>query len=70
MLLSQLRVDSYKMAEIFNESNIVNHIKVKRLAWAGHLARMDNDRTLKKIQHQTRWSKKCWKTEIAMRGWC
>jgi hypothetical protein len=39
---------SYELYEIFNESNIVNHIKVKRLAWAGHLLFMNNDRTLKK----------------------
>jgi hypothetical protein len=25
---------------------------------------------LENIQHQTRWSKKCRKTEIAMGGWC
>jgi len=32
---------------------------------------MNNDRALKKnIEHQTRWSKKSWKTEIAMGGWC
>ena len=37
------------MYEIFNEPNIVNYIKVKRLAWAGHLVRMNSDRTLKKI---------------------
>ena len=58
MLLSQL--DSYKMdvtatqESIFgtkqeNGTRIVNYIKVKRLAWAGHLVRMDSDRTLKKI---------------------
>jgi hypothetical protein len=34
--------------EIFNDSNIVNYIKVKRLAWAGHLMRMNDNRTLKK----------------------
>ena len=38
-----------ELYEIFNESNIVNYIKVKRLGWAGHLVRMNNDRTLKKI---------------------
>jgi hypothetical protein len=38
-----------ELYEIFNEPNIVNYIKVKRLAWAGHLVRMNNDRTLKKI---------------------
>jgi len=27
----------------------VNYIKVKRLAWAGHLTRMSNERTIKKI---------------------
>jgi hypothetical protein len=32
---------------------------------------MNNDRTLKKnIQHKTGWSKKSWKTEIAMGRWC
>jgi hypothetical protein len=40
---------NYELYEIFNEPNIVNYIKVKRLAWAGHLVRMNNDRTLKKI---------------------
>jgi hypothetical protein len=28
---------------------VVNYTKVKRLAWAGHLVRMNNDRTLTKI---------------------
>ena len=28
---------------------IVNYIIVKRLAWAGHLMRMNNDRTINKI---------------------
>jgi hypothetical protein len=37
---------NYELYETFNEPNIVNYIKVKRLAWAGHLAHM-NDRTLK-----------------------
>ena len=55
---------NYELYEIFNEPNIVNYFKVKRLAWAGHLVRMNYDRTL--IQHQTRWSKKCWKTEIGI----
>ena len=32
------------------ESNIVNYIRVKRLAWAGHLMHMNNDKTFfKKI---------------------
>jgi hypothetical protein len=40
---------NYELYEIFNKPNIVNYIKVKRLAWAGHLVRMNNGRTLKKI---------------------
>jgi hypothetical protein len=43
------RRHSYELYGIFNEPYIVNHIKVKRLAWAGHLMHMNNDRALKKI---------------------
>jgi hypothetical protein len=38
---------NYKLYEIFNDSNIVNYIKAKRLAWAGHLMCMNDNRTLK-----------------------
>jgi hypothetical protein len=37
-----------RLYEIFNDSNIVNYIKVKTLAWAGHLMRMSDNRTKKK----------------------
>jgi len=40
---------NYKLYEIFNEPNIVNYIKVKRLAWAGNLVCMNVDRIIKKI---------------------
>ena len=40
---------NYELYEKLNEPNIVNYIKVKRMAWAGHLVRMNNDRTIKKI---------------------
>jgi hypothetical protein len=40
---------NYVLHEIFNEPNTVNYVKVKRLAWAGHLVCMNDDRTLKKI---------------------
>ena len=33
----------------FNEPDIGNYIKVKILAWAGHIVYMNNDRTLKEI---------------------
>ena len=39
-----------ELYETFSEPNIVNYIKVKRLAWAGHLMRMNNDGILKKIK--------------------
>ena len=39
---------NYELYETFKEPNIVTYIKVKRLARAGHLVRMNNDRTLKK----------------------
>jgi len=40
---------NYELHEMFNDSDIVVHIKVKRLAWAGHLMRISDERTLKKI---------------------
>jgi hypothetical protein len=39
---------NYELYKIFNESDIVDYIKVKRLTWAGHLMCMNNDRTPKK----------------------
>jgi len=45
---------NYELYEAFNEPNIVNCIKVKRLAWAGHLMSMNNDRTLKKCSTPNR----------------
>jgi hypothetical protein len=39
----------YELNETFNEPNTVTYIKVKRLAWAGHLVCLNNDRTIKKI---------------------
>ena len=38
-----------ELYETFNDSNIVNYIKVKRLAGAGHLMCMNDNRTTKKI---------------------
>jgi hypothetical protein len=40
---------NYELYEIFNDSNIVNYINVKRLAWTGHLICMSNNRTINKI---------------------
>jgi hypothetical protein len=39
---------NYELYEKFKEPNIVNYIKVKTLALAGHLVRMSNARTLTK----------------------
>jgi hypothetical protein len=40
---------SFDLHDTFNEPSIVTSIKVKILAWAGHLVRMNNDRTIKNI---------------------
>jgi hypothetical protein len=39
---------NYELCGTFSEPNIVTYIKVKRLAWAGHLVLMNNNRTLQK----------------------
>jgi hypothetical protein len=52
MKMDMRRKDTTReLDEIFNDSNIVNYVKVKRLAWAGHLVRMNDNRTLKKISN-------------------
>jgi len=43
-----------ELYEALNEPNIVNYIKVNRLAWAGHLMHMNNDRFLKKYSTPNR----------------
>jgi hypothetical protein len=41
---------NFELYETFNDSNIVNYIKVKRLAWlAGHLMCVNDNRTANKI---------------------
>jgi hypothetical protein len=35
---------NYELYEIFNDSNIVNYTKAKRVAWAGHLMCMNYNR--------------------------
>jgi hypothetical protein len=39
---------NYKLYKIFNDLNFVNYIKVKRMAWPGHLMCMNDNRTVKK----------------------
>jgi hypothetical protein len=40
---------NYVLYETFKEPNNATYIKIKRLAWAGHLVHMNSDRTIKKI---------------------
>jgi hypothetical protein len=40
---------SHELYELFNEPDIVRYIKIKRLGWAEHIIRMDNNRTVKKV---------------------
>jgi hypothetical protein len=53
--LSIEKYDNYELYEIFNDSNIVNYIKDKRLAWAGHLMRINDNRTLKRKYFILNW---------------
>jgi len=65
------KIYNYELYEIFNDSNIVNYINVKRLAWAGHLMCTNDNRTMNKIfntkpdrvRRVGRWSKERWKME-------
>jgi hypothetical protein len=39
----------HELYELFNEPDIVKYIKINRLGWAGHVVRMDNNRTVRKV---------------------
>jgi hypothetical protein len=40
---------NHELYKLFNEPDIVKYIKINRLSWAGHVIRMDNNRTVKKV---------------------
>jgi hypothetical protein len=40
---------NYESYKLFNESDIIGYIKVKRLDWAGHLIHVSENRIIKKI---------------------
>jgi hypothetical protein len=42
-----------KLDKLINHQNIINHIKVLRLNWFGHVQRIPDSRTVKKIFHLT-----------------
>jgi hypothetical protein len=47
--LTQSGKNRYELYKLFNEPDIVKYIKINRLGWAGHVIRMDNNRTVKKV---------------------
>jgi hypothetical protein len=40
---------SHELYELFNETDIVKYIKINTLGWAGHVIRMDNNRTVNEV---------------------
>ncbi|GFS73312.1 uncharacterized protein TNCV_4711921 [Trichonephila clavipes] len=42
------RRSNFELYQSYKESDIVNFIKIQRIKWAGHIVRMDVDRTTKK----------------------
>jgi hypothetical protein len=41
------KIYDHELYELFNEPDIVRYIKINRLGRAGHVIRMDNNRTVK-----------------------
>jgi hypothetical protein len=40
---------NYELYKLFNEPDIIKHIKINRLSWAGHIIRMENSRRVNKV---------------------
>jgi hypothetical protein len=50
---------SDELQALYRKPNIVTTIKLRRQEWAGHLVRMSDNRTVKKVFFgETRWKKK------------
>ncbi|GFS78540.1 uncharacterized protein TNCV_3147791 [Trichonephila clavipes] len=43
------RRSNFELYQSYKESDIVNFIKIQRTKWAGHVVRMNEDRTTKKV---------------------
>ncbi|GFX59530.1 uncharacterized protein TNCV_2034581 [Trichonephila clavipes] len=43
------RRSNLELYQSYKESDIVNFIKIQRIKWAGHVIRMNEDRTTKKV---------------------
>jgi hypothetical protein len=43
---------NYELDILINHANIVRYVKAQRISWRGHIERMPDDRTVKKI---TNW---------------
>ncbi|GFW39008.1 uncharacterized protein TNCV_1830001 [Trichonephila clavipes] len=43
------RRSNFELYQSYKESDIVNFIKIQRIKWAGHIVRMDENRTTKKV---------------------
>ncbi|PRD29785.1 UNVERIFIED_CONTAM: hypothetical protein NCL1_28358 [Trichonephila clavipes] len=40
---------NFELYQSYKESEIVNFIKIRRIKWVGHIVRMDENRTIKKV---------------------
>ncbi|GFU80734.1 uncharacterized protein TNCV_514611 [Trichonephila clavipes] len=40
---------NFELYQLYKKSDIANFIKIQRIKWAGHVVRMDEDRTTKKV---------------------
>jgi hypothetical protein len=51
--IPSLRALLHELYELFNEPDIVKYIKINSFGRAGHVIRMDNNRTVKVLKYLT-----------------
>ena len=57
-----------ELDKLLKHKNIINHIKAQRLRWFGHIQRMSDTRTVKKIFNWKPLTKRSQKTQVQMGG--
>jgi len=57
-----------KFYSLYNEPNIVENIKIRRLEWAGHIIRMEEEKIPKKVLNRNFHTTNQWEDQ-ELDGW-
>jgi hypothetical protein len=63
------KLHNEELHSLYSYPNIIRQIKSSRKRWAGHVARMGEERNVYKVLMRARRKETTWKTKAYMGGW-